>query len=75
VYAWTGGAAFQSARDRTLGGRPASAGAAAEDAAADEAEPGLIVEGENVPSQVGFGEKIGDVAGKSPGVAVVGGSP
>lgn len=75
MYAWTGGAAFQSARDRTFGGRPASAGAAAEEEDVDEAEPGLIVDGENVPSQVGFGEKIGDVTGKIPGVEVADGSP
>jgi len=72
VYACTGGAAFQSWRERTLGGRPASAEAA--DAPVEPAEPvdvfGLMLEGENVPSQAGFGEKIGEIDGPITGVAV-----
>src|SRR5688572_7658372 len=60
TYGWTGGAAPHASRDRTLGGRMASAGPI--DAADTGTEPGaemFIEEGVNVPSQAGFGAKIG----------------
>ena len=66
TYGWTGGAAPHASRERTFGGRPASIGlAAAEDAVigADDEAGGVrfIDDGENVPSQAGFGVKIGEV--------------
>src|SRR6478735_5136755 len=68
TYGWTGAAAAQASRERTFGGRPASAGAA-------PGAPRVMLDGENVPSQAGFGEKIGGLAGTADGVPVEGGSP
>src|SRR6266540_7177463 len=68
TYGWTGAAAPHASRERTFGGRPASAGATAGAAR-------LMLDGENVPSQAGFGAKIGAVDGTTAGVLEAGGSP
>src|SRR5688572_7631421 len=64
TYAWTGPAAPHASRDRTFGGRIASAGPtdAAETGTVAGAER-FIEEGANVPSQAGFGAKIGGCEG------------
>src|SRR5690349_20746971 len=67
TYAWAGAAAPHASRERTFGGRPASAGAA-------PGAPRLMVDGENVPSQAGFGEKIGALGATTPGVPAAFGS-
>src|SRR5215211_6882456 len=60
TYGWTGGAAPQASRERTPGGRGASAGAGA---GADS----VIELGPKVPSQGGFGLKIGESDGAEGG--------
>src|SRR3954469_3280910 len=57
TYGWTGGAAPHASRERTFGGRPAPAGGG------PPAGPMFSELGANVPSQVGFGAKIGTVDG------------
>ena len=54
TYGWAGGAAPQASRERTLAAAPRRRGARRRAEAGAER---LIVEGENVPSQAGFGRE------------------
>lgn len=64
TYAWTGPEAPHASRERTLGGRIMSAGpAAAAETGTDPGAERFIVDGANVPSQAGFGAKIGGCDG------------
>src|SRR5215213_7424367 len=69
TYGWTGAAAPQASRERTFGGRPAS------DGAGPTAGARFSELGENVPSQVGLGAKIGGVDGTTAGEPGADGSP
>src|SRR5215218_6794472 len=67
TYGCAGAEAPQASRDLTLGGRPASAGAA-------PGPPRLMLDGANVPSQAGLGAKTG-ADGTTAGASGAGGSP